>query len=204
VFAGIVRAPITSVLIIIEMTAGYGLTLPLMISNMMAYGLARQLRPTPIYEALLEQDGVNIHPPRTPVDRIEGLTIDMIQRDGDAHASFAPGDGATRMLAVVEEAGRQEVFPVLDGNRKLVGIITLEDLTCLAGEPDLEGVVCATDLMRRPVALRERELVSRALELMMSSGVRELPVVDGDQRVLGMIDEADVAHEYMRARAAKT
>ncbi|HEV7559016.1 MAG TPA: chloride channel protein, partial [Kofleriaceae bacterium] len=57
VFAGVVRAPITSVLIIIEMTAGYGLTLPLMISNMMAYGVARQLRPTPIYEALLEQDG---------------------------------------------------------------------------------------------------------------------------------------------------
>lgn len=51
VFAGVVRAPITSVLIIIEMTAGYGLTLPLMISNMAAYRLARRLRPTPIYEA---------------------------------------------------------------------------------------------------------------------------------------------------------
>jgi len=60
VFAGTIRAPITSVLIIIEMTAGYGLTLPLMISNMIAYGLARQLRPTPIYEAFLEQDGIHL------------------------------------------------------------------------------------------------------------------------------------------------
>ncbi len=58
VFAGIVRAPITSVLIIFEMTGSYGLVLPLMIANMMSYGLARHWRPVPIYEALLEQDGI--------------------------------------------------------------------------------------------------------------------------------------------------
>jgi len=58
VFAGIIRAPITSVLIIFEMTGSYGLILPLMIANMSAYALARHWRKTPIYEALLEQDGV--------------------------------------------------------------------------------------------------------------------------------------------------
>ena len=58
VFAGIIRAPMTSVLIIFEMTGGYGLILPLMIANMSAYGLARHWRQTPIYEALLQQDGV--------------------------------------------------------------------------------------------------------------------------------------------------
>jgi hypothetical protein len=55
-------APITSVLIIIEMTGSYGLTSPLMISNMVAYVRARRLRPTPIYEALLEQDGIRSTP----------------------------------------------------------------------------------------------------------------------------------------------
>jgi CIC family chloride channel protein len=58
VFAGIIRAPMTSVLIIFEMTGGYGLVLPLMIANMSAYALARHWRHVPIYEALLEQDGV--------------------------------------------------------------------------------------------------------------------------------------------------
>ena len=60
VFAGSIRAPITSVLIIFEMTGSYGLILPLMIANMTAYGLARRFRPVPIYEALLEQDGVHL------------------------------------------------------------------------------------------------------------------------------------------------
>jgi len=53
VFAGIVRAPMTSVLIIFEMTGGYGLVLPLMIANMSAFALTRHWRHTPVYEALL-------------------------------------------------------------------------------------------------------------------------------------------------------
>jgi CIC family chloride channel protein len=65
VFAGIVRAPMTSILIIFEMTGGYGLVLPLMIANMSAFALARHWRHTPIYEALLEQDGIRLpHRPR--------------------------------------------------------------------------------------------------------------------------------------------
>ena len=54
-FAGIIRAPITSVLIIFEMPGSYGLILPLLLSNISAYTLARQFRPVPIYEALLHQ-----------------------------------------------------------------------------------------------------------------------------------------------------
>jgi chloride channel protein, CIC family len=62
VFAGIVRAPMTSILIIFEMTGGYGLVLPLMIANMSAFALARHWRRTPVYDALLEQDGIFLHP----------------------------------------------------------------------------------------------------------------------------------------------
>jgi chloride channel protein, CIC family len=67
VFAGIVRAPMTSILIVFEMTGGYGLVLPLMIANMTAFVLARYLRPVPIYEALLRQDGIEL-PDSRPLD----------------------------------------------------------------------------------------------------------------------------------------
>jgi CIC family chloride channel protein len=58
VFAGIVRAPMTSILIVFEMTGGYGLVLPLMIANMSAFALARYWREVPVYDALLAQDGI--------------------------------------------------------------------------------------------------------------------------------------------------
>ncbi|MGP8188104.1 MAG: chloride channel protein [Terracidiphilus sp.] len=66
VFAGVIRAPMTSVLIIFEMTGGYGLILPLMIANMSAFALARYWRHTPVYDALLEQDGIFLHPGSKP------------------------------------------------------------------------------------------------------------------------------------------
>lgn len=71
VFAGIIRAPMTSVLIIFEMTGGYGLVLPLMVANMSAFALARHWRPVPIYEALLEQDGIHLPKGSTILDKEE-------------------------------------------------------------------------------------------------------------------------------------
>lgn len=68
VFAGIVRAPMTSVLIIFEMTGGYGLVLPLMIANMSAFALARHWRSTSIYEALLAQDDIYLPHGGGPID----------------------------------------------------------------------------------------------------------------------------------------
>jgi CIC family chloride channel protein len=191
VFAGIVRAPITSVLIIIEMTGGYSLTLPLMIANMMAYGLTRQIRPTPIYEALLEQDGIQLHP--KPVDPIDGLTIDRVPLDAAPFESFLPD----------VHAGRQEVFPVIDAAGRLLGIITLADLTALAGEADRAHLVCAADLMRPPISLCSTDSLSAALDRMVREGVRELPLVDAELHVVGMIDEAAIAHVYMQVRAAR-
>lgn len=77
VFAGIVRAPMTSVLIIFEMTGGYGLVLPLMIANMSAFALARYWRRTPVYDALLEQDGIFLsHKPLPPEPAGTTLPVD--------------------------------------------------------------------------------------------------------------------------------
>lgn len=200
VFAGTVRAPITSVLIIIEMTGGYGLTLPLMISNMMAYGLARHLRPAPIYEALLAQDGIHLHTTKKPAE--DHLTIASIPLLTE-HAALTRQQSGRELLEVVASAGRQDVFVVLDGDRRLIGTITLEDLTALAGEPDLGGLVYAADLMHAPNSLRPNDTATRALEVMASLGVRQLPVTDADDHVLGLIDEAAIARAYLRARAVQ-
>ncbi len=74
VFAGVVRAPMTSILIIFEMTGGYGLVLPLMIANMSCFALARYWRHTPVYDALLEQDGIFLHPRAKPDPPKPGAT----------------------------------------------------------------------------------------------------------------------------------
>jgi CIC family chloride channel protein len=60
VFAGIVRAPMTSVLMIFEMTQDYAVIVPLMISNLVSLFISSQLQRQPIYDALAIQDGIHL------------------------------------------------------------------------------------------------------------------------------------------------
>jgi CIC family chloride channel protein len=59
-FAGIIRAPMTSVFMIFELTQDYQILVPLMVANMISLILSRRLQKEPIYTALLQQDGVRL------------------------------------------------------------------------------------------------------------------------------------------------
>jgi CIC family chloride channel protein len=60
VFAGVVRAPMTSVLMIFEMTQDYAIIVPLMIANLVSLFISSRLQRQPIYEALAVQDGIHL------------------------------------------------------------------------------------------------------------------------------------------------
>jgi CIC family chloride channel protein len=59
-FAGIIRAPMTSVFMIFELTQDYHIMVPLMVANMLSYWISRRYQPVPLYNALLEQSGVRL------------------------------------------------------------------------------------------------------------------------------------------------
>src|SRR2546426_588532 len=68
-FAGIIRAPMTSVFMIFEITQDYQILVPLMVANMLSFAISRHYQPEPVYHALLHQDGVHLQPKgaaRTP------------------------------------------------------------------------------------------------------------------------------------------
>lgn len=62
-FAGIVRAPMTSVFMIFEITQDYQIIVPLMVANLLSFVISRRYQPVPIYHALLRQDGVHLPTP---------------------------------------------------------------------------------------------------------------------------------------------
>jgi CIC family chloride channel protein len=59
-FAGIIRAPMTSVLMIFEITRDYAVIVPLMISNLVSFFISSRLQREPIYEVLAQQDGIHL------------------------------------------------------------------------------------------------------------------------------------------------
>jgi CIC family chloride channel protein len=62
-FAGIIRAPLTSVFMIFEITQDYQILVPLMVANLLSFSISRRYQPTPIYHALLQQDGTHLPSP---------------------------------------------------------------------------------------------------------------------------------------------
>jgi chloride channel protein, CIC family len=203
VFAAAIRAPMTSVLIIVEMTSGYSLILPLMIANMSAYVIARHFRPEPIYEALLAQDDIHLRD-RAVLDTLEELKLEQLIRLRDASfVSFEPASRATDLLKGAVPGLSQLAFPVLGAGDKLAGLLYPEDLAILRTSPELELVVNASDLMRPPLSVRSDEDLRTAFELMRDEKVHQLPVTDAGGRVIGFIDEASIVEAFLRASEPK-
>jgi len=61
-FAGIIRAPMTSVFMVFEITQDYQILVPLMVANMLSLAISRHFQPVPVYHALLAQDGIDLKP----------------------------------------------------------------------------------------------------------------------------------------------
>jgi CIC family chloride channel protein len=105
------------------------------------------------------------------------------------------------VLLRCRELDRKHVYPVVDAERRLLGIVTPDELALLAGSSELVPLTTAFDLMREPVSVQADAELGVAIETMLSSGLRELPVVDAAGRVLGCVDDRSISHAYQRSAA---
>ncbi|HUC52552.1 MAG TPA: chloride channel protein [Candidatus Cybelea sp.] len=122
-FAGIVRAPMTSVMMIFEITRDYAVIVPLMIANLVSFFISARFQKHPIYEVLAQQDGIHLP------------TAEARQQAGQRQVVHAMRD-ATEVLSAemtAQEAlekskpSRSHAWPVCD-ERGVIGVISLRGL----------------------------------------------------------------------------
>lgn len=131
-FAGIVRAPMTSVFMIFELTQDYEIVVPLMIANMTSYAISRRYQRVPIYHALLHQDGVHLPLPEARVAVGRWRVGDMMRHE--LHALLPSLTAAEAWRQTLEHP--EPAFPVLNGE-ELVGLLERETLErALNAEPE--------------------------------------------------------------------
>ncbi|HEX7670952.1 MAG TPA: CBS domain-containing protein, partial [Polyangiaceae bacterium] len=94
----------------------------------------------------------------------------------------------------------RDVYPVVDGLGKLVGVITTDELRMLDTEPDLILLTNASDLMRPPTSVHANDDLRTALDRMVSIGAREVPVTDLTGLFLGFVEEATIARAFLRTQ----
>jgi len=138
-FAGIVRAPMTSVLMIFEMTQDYAVIVPLMISNLVSLFIASRLQPEPIYEALAIQDGIHLPGPEARHRSAQRQVARIMKTPGNILPAETP---VTEILAA-PDAGFARTWLVSD-ERGVIGIInreTLEQAERVGGKTTLYDLV---------------------------------------------------------------
>ena len=133
-FAGIVRTPMTSVIMIFEVTRDYTIIVPLMIANLCSYLLAQKLQRLPIYEALSRQDGISMP---SAAHRQEPITVERAMRPmsspGAVVASLGetvqihPDDPLDSALQRMGAAGVDEIQVISRAGARLVGVLSVQD-----------------------------------------------------------------------------
>jgi len=178
-FAGIVRTPMTSVIMIFEITRDYSIIVPLMIANLISYFLSSKLQEEPIYEALQHQDGIHL-PSAVPAPEVLLTVANAFQPNTAALSS------TQRIQSVAESVDWQRgAWPVVDvdGLRGMVTAAQIEEAIASGrGEETLARLVPAP----HPNELLTSEsfphvhpdhTLAVAMRRMAESGLNVLPVV---------------------------
>jgi CIC family chloride channel protein len=128
-FAGIIRAPMTSVFMIFEITQDYQILVPLMVANLLSFVISRRYQPTPIYHALLLQDGVHLPATSRRTERGRWRAGQVMR---ETALPIVPVEAAVaQALATAHESGSTAC---LVGTRdEIVGLVVLDRLAEAAG-----------------------------------------------------------------------
>ena len=198
-FAGIVRVPLTSVIMIFEITRDYSIIVPLMISNLISYFISSRLQEESIYEALLHQDG--IHLPSGAKAREALLMV------GQAFRATPESLPATLRVSEVAAVVKRETgaWPVVDqtGLRGMLRIAQLDRAT-EAGQGDLTlGQLVPAPHPDRLAAhefphLHADHSLDMAMRRLAETGLKVLPVVSRTnlREMKGTISMQDILAAY--------
>ncbi len=169
-FAGILRVPMVSVIMIFEITQNYTIIVPLMISNLISFFVSYRLQRVPIYEALALQEGIHLP---TSESAKRHLQVRLAMRP--PHESFTMDMTVTDCLDRAGHSG-QRAWPVLDKSG-VWGVVSLVQLEKALDEDRGESKVGMLLEGRKFPHLHADHSLDLALERMGSSGCDLLPVV---------------------------
>jgi len=142
-----------------------------------------------------------VHRDALLIDVLRAVPVKDLMTTGRPFVTFAPQTTAVEMLRHMGESTWQDVFPVVDAAGTMVGIVGVDAMRVLSAERADTLLAIAADMMQPPVFVRDDEDLRHATQLLVANGLRELPVVDGNNAVVGFLDEREVARLYLKAEA---
>ena len=193
VMSGVMKAPLTSIFLIAELSNGYGLFIPLMITACIAFAIDYYLDPDSIYTKQLRQNGELITHNKDESVFVFLRLDDLIQDDGVyIHPSQTLGD----IVQIMSRERHDDYFPVLDNEKHLLGIVRLNDVREDLFNPQKYGNPITRYMLLSPDTILQHEQIQSVLRRFDENHVWVLPVVDKEKHYLGYISKSRIMTAY--------
>lgn len=201
-YGGVAHVPLAALVLVCELAGNYDLLVPLMLTQGIAFVA---LRKRALYEsqvATLRESPV--HRDTLILSVLQTLRVADVMRSDVAPVCFSRGTALSEMLELSSDAAHQEIFPVTEADGSLVGLVTSATMRVALAQREDSSWALAADLMQPPVFVQPADDLRTAGERMLSSGLRELPIVSNERGVLGLVTESALASVYLQgARRAE-
>lgn len=194
VMSGVMHAPLMAIFLTAEMTGGYDLFLPLLIVSAISYGTIKLFEPFSIYTMRLAQRGelLTHHKDRAVLTLLKMDSV--IEQD---FMAVRPEMNLKQMVDVISKSNRN-LFPVIDENGTLLGIVLLDEIRNIMFRPDLYKRMHVRRFMSAPPAKIEiNESMERVMKIFDDTGAWNLPVVDKGKYV-GFVSKSKIFNSYRR------
>jgi CIC family chloride channel protein len=194
VMAGVMHAPLTAIFLIAEITGGYTLFIPLIVTATLSYVTILAFEQQSIYTKRLAERGelMTHHKDKTVLAM---LSVDeVLEKDFKA----VQVEGTLGDLIKTIAKSKRNLFPVVNEEKELVGVISLDDIRDIIFNTELYGKVRIRELMTvPPVVIQAGEPMEEALEAFEKTGAWNLPVVR-DGKYKGFISRSRIFASYRK------
>ena len=198
-FAGAANTPVSTIIMVSEMTGNYNLLVPSMLVCMVSYILCRR---STLYEKQLPS---RLDAPSKLGNMASAilrrlLVGSAIGKRSDADLSIVNEDMTFHQLVKVFTASMQACFPVVNKDEKLTGVIDARDIRRVVTEPFVADLIIARDIAVPATTVTTDDSLLAATNNMVTSGSNEIVVVDEDDpyRVVGTLSRGDIIAAYNR------
>lgn len=192
VMAGVMNAPLTSIFLIAELSNGYGLFIPLMITACISFAVNYWLDPDSIYTKQLRQKGELL-----THDKDQSVFV-FLKLDELMETDFLRIKENITLGDIVHiiSTARRNIFPVIDNFGRLLGVVQLDDLREDMFKPEKYGRPISDYMILPPDKILEHESIMSVMEKFEDKHTWMLPVVDKKNRYLGFISKSRILNAY--------
>ncbi len=194
VMSAVMHAPLMAIFLTAELTGGYDLFLPLLIVSTIAYGTIKVFEPYSIYTMRLAQRG------ELMTHHKDKAVLTLLKVGNVIETDFLPVHPDMSLKEVVEVISRsnRNLFPVLNNNGELQGVVLLDDIRNIMFRPDLYRKLYVSTFMSTPPARIELgENMDTVMKIFDDTGAWNLPVVENG-RYVGFVSKSKIFNSYRR------